>query len=50
MIATPALGSRGRGAVLLAVATALGAYVAVRAWVLSFTHDEAFTYTREVRD
>ena len=50
MIATLGRGSRAGGALVLAAAGVLGAYVAVRAWVLSFTHDESFTYTREVHE
>lgn len=32
------------------VAVAIAAYVGVRAWVLSFTHDESISYTKYVRE
>ena len=34
------------GVVALAIGCTLGAYVVVRAWALSFTHDESITYNR----
>jgi len=38
----------GRAELVLAAAAGLFAYTAVRAWKLSFTHDESATYTRFV--
>jgi hypothetical protein len=39
-----------RSAALLALLSGLGAYIVIRAWTLSFTHDESFTYTRQVHE
>jgi hypothetical protein len=38
------------GLLALATTVALGAYVGVRAWTLSFTHDESLSYTSYVHD